>query len=127
MSDSPTGRTGTDTNENNQHRSKRANDLDTSSPPLPPRPIGPPGLTDVERQHAVGRVGQRGLELQGRLLQPQDVGEDVLMEARDELQLRRRQREARLLQLDGDGDLPRARVHWEVGDLEGGGEVVWSV
>lgn len=80
----------------------------------------PPPLTRVERQHTVGRVGQRGLELQRGLLQPQDVGEDVLVEARGELQLRLRELEARLLQLDGDGHLPRARVHREVGDLGGG-------
>ena len=91
-----------------------------SDPPPTLDPSGLSGLTDVERQHAVRRVGQRGLELQGGLLQAQDVGEDVLVEARDQLQLRRREREARLLQLDGDGDLPRARVHREVGDLEGG-------
>ena len=46
-------------------------------------------LTDVERQHAVGGVGLRGLELQRWLLQPQDVGENVLVQARDQLQLRR--------------------------------------
>lgn len=62
-------------------------------------------LTDVERQHAVGGVGLGGLKLERGLLQPQDVGEDVLVQPRDQLQLRRRQREARALQLDGDGHL----------------------
>lgn len=77
-------------------------------------------LTDVERQHAVGGVGLGGLELERRFLQTQDVGEDVLVQACDQLQLRGRQREARALQLDGDGHLARARVHREVGDLEEG-------
>lgn len=83
-------------------------------------PHGSAILTDVERKHTVGSVSLGGLELERRFLQTQDVGEDVLVQACDQLQLRRRQREARALQLDGDGHLARPRVHREVGDLEEG-------
>lgn len=40
-----------------------------------------------------------------------------MVQASDEVQLRRAQREAALLQLDGDGDLAGASVHREMGDL----------
>lgn len=46
------------------------------------------------------------------------MGEDVLMHAGDEVQLGRAEREARLLQLDGDGHLARASVHREMRDLQ---------
>lgn len=75
-------------------------------------------LTDVERNDAVGRVGQRGLELQSRFLQAQDVGEDVLVQAGDQVQLAGTEEETRLLQLDGDGHLTRASVHWEMRNLQ---------
>lgn len=46
------------------------------------------------------------------------MGEDVLVQAGDELELCSGECEARLLQLDGDGHLTRASVHWEMGDLD---------
>lgn len=75
-------------------------------------------LTDVERNHAVGRVGQRGFELKSRFLQPQDVGEDVLVEASDQVKLAGLEEKPRLLQLDGDGHFTRASVNWEMRNLE---------
>lgn len=75
-------------------------------------------LTEVERNDAVGRVSQRGLELQSRLLQAQDVGEDVLVQTGDQLKLAGLEEETRFLQLDGDGHLPRARVNWEMRNLQ---------
>lgn len=44
-------------------------------------------LTNIKRYDAVGRVGQRGLELQSRFLQAQDVREDVLVQASDQVKL----------------------------------------
>lgn len=44
-------------------------------------------LTNVERHDAVGRVGQRGFELQSRFLQAEDVREDVLVQASDQVKL----------------------------------------
>lgn len=76
------------------------------------------GLTDVQRNHAVGRVGQRGFELQGRLLQAQDVAEDVLVEASDQVKLAGIEEETRLLQLDGDGHFTGASVNWEMRNLQ---------
>lgn len=46
------------------------------------------------------------------------MGEDVLVEAGDEVELGGGEREARFLQLDGDGHLTRASVHREMGDLD---------
>lgn len=46
------------------------------------------------------------------------MGEDVLVQAGDEFELGCGEREARLLQLDGDGHLTRASVHREMGDLD---------
>lgn len=46
------------------------------------------------------------------------MGEDVLVQAGDEVQLSGTEREARLLQLNGDGHLAGASVHRKVGNLE---------
>ncbi len=46
------------------------------------------------------------------------MGEDVLVQAGDEVELGGGERKARLLQLDGDGHLTRASVHREMGDLD---------
>lgn len=46
------------------------------------------------------------------------MGEDVLVQAGDELELGVGEHEAGLLQLNGDGHLTRASVHWEMGDLD---------
>lgn len=46
------------------------------------------------------------------------MGENVLVETSDEVELGSGEREARLLQLDGDGHLTRASVHWEMGNLD---------
>lgn len=75
-------------------------------------------LTHIERQNAVGRVSLCGPELQSRFLQAEDVREDVLVQASDELQLGRAQSEARLQQLYGDGHLTGAGIHREMRDLE---------
>lgn len=75
-------------------------------------------LTDVKRNDAVGRVGQRGFELQSGFLQAQDVGEDVLVQAGDQVKLAGIEEETRLLQLNGDGHLARAGVHWEMRNLQ---------
>lgn len=48
------------------------------------------------------------------------MGEDVLVQASDKVQLGGGEREARLPQLDGDGHLARASVHREMGDLDKG-------
>lgn len=75
-------------------------------------------LTDVKRNDAVGRVGQRGFELQRGFLQAQDVGEDVLVEASDQVKLAGIEEETRLLQLDGDGHFARASVNREMRNLQ---------
>lgn len=46
------------------------------------------------------------------------MGKDVLVQAGDEVELGTSEREARLLQLNGDGHLTRAGVHREMGDLD---------
>lgn len=46
------------------------------------------------------------------------MGEDVLVQAGDEVELCGAEREARFLQLDGDGYLTRASVHREMWDLD---------
>lgn len=46
------------------------------------------------------------------------MGEDVLVQAGDEVELGSGECKARLLQLDGDGHLTRASVHREMGDLD---------
>lgn len=46
------------------------------------------------------------------------MGEDVLVQTGNEVKLGCCEHEARLLQLNGDGHLTRAGVHWEMGDLE---------
>lgn len=48
------------------------------------------------------------------------MGEDVLVQAGDEVELGGAECEVRLLQLNGDGHLPRASVHREMWDLERG-------
>lgn len=46
------------------------------------------------------------------------MGENILVQAGDEVELGSGECEARLLQLNGDGHLTRASVHWEMGDLD---------
>lgn len=45
------------------------------------------------------------------------MGEDILVQAGNQVELGSSKREARLLQFDGDGNLTRASVDWEVGYL----------
>lgn len=42
-----------------------------------------------------------------------------MVQASDEVKLSRGEREAGFLQLDGDGHLAGARVHWKMWDLRG--------
>lgn len=74
-------------------------------------------LTNIKRHDAVGRVGRRGFELQSRFLQAQDVREDVLVQARDQVKLGGVEEEAGLLKFDGDRDFAGASVNWEMGNL----------
>lgn len=46
-----------------------------------------------------------------------------MVQACDEVQLSCSEREAGFLQLNGDGHLTRASVHWKMRDLGGGGSV----
>lgn len=74
-------------------------------------------LTNIKRYDAVGRVGRRGFELQSRFLQAQDVREDVLVQASDQVKLGGIEEEAGLLKFDGDCHFTRASVNWEMGNL----------
>lgn len=74
-------------------------------------------LTNIKRYDAVGRVGRRGFELQSGFLQAQDVREDVLVQASDQVKLGGIEEEAGLLKFDGDCHFTRASVNWEMGNL----------
>lgn len=76
-------------------------------------------LTNIQRQHAVSRVSQRGHELQCGFLQPEDMGENVLVETRYEVELGSGECEAGLLELNGDGHLTGSSVHRKMGNLDG--------
>lgn len=54
------------------------------------------------------------------------MGEDILVQTGNQVELGSSECEARLLQFDGDGNLTRASVDWEVGYLKNKNKLISS-